>query len=155
MPANPVYISKEGLQKLKDELLYLKTEKRREVTARIEKAKDLGDLKENADYHDAKDEMGWVSSRILELEDNINRAVVIEAKLSDTVSIGCTVKVAGGGKEKRFTIVGATEADPLAGRISNESPLGQAFLGRRVGETAEVKVPSGTVTYTVREISCN
>jgi len=152
--SEPVYVSKDGLEKLKTELHYLKTVKRREVATRIEKAKDMGDLKENADYHDAKDESGWTESRIMELEDAVNRAVVIEARSSDSVGIGCRVKVAGGGKQKTFTIVGSTEADPLQGRISNDSPLGQAFLGKKVGETAEVKVPSGTITYTVEEISC-
>ena len=150
----PVYVSKDGLEKMKQELHHLKTVKRREVALRIEKAKDLGDLKENADYHDAKDESGWTESRIMELEDAINRAVVIEAKSSDSVSIGCRVKVESEGKEKTLTIVGAPEADPLKGLISNESPLGQAFLGKKVGETAEVKVPAGTKTYVVKEISC-
>ncbi len=154
MNGNPTYISKEGLEKLKKELDFLKNEKRREITDRIEKAKDLGDLKENADYHDAKDEMAWVSSRILELQDGINHAVIIEVKPSDTVMIGCTVHIADGEKEKKYTIVGATEADPTQGRISNDSPLGQAFLGRRVGESTEVKVPSGTKTYVIKQISC-
>ncbi len=154
MNGNPTYISKEGLEKLKKELDFLKNEKRREITDRIEKAKDLGDLKENADYHDAKDEMAWVSSRILELQDSINHAVIIEAKPSDTVMIGCTVHVHDGDKEKKYMIVGATEADPLQGRISNDSPLGQAFLGRKVGESAEVKVPAGTKTYVIKQISC-
>jgi transcription elongation factor GreA len=152
--SEPVYVSKDGLEKLKHELHYLKTEKRREVANRIEKAKELGDLRENADYHDAKDELGWTESRIAELEDAINRAHVIEAKSSDSVSIGCRVKVESDGKEKVLTIVGSTEADPLKGLISNESPLGMAFLGKKVGETAEVKVPAGTKTYTVKEISC-
>ena len=150
----PVYVSKDGLEKMKMELHYLKTEKRREVANRIEKAKELGDLRENADYHDAKDELGWTESRIMELEDAINRAHVIEAKSSDSVSIGCRVKVESDGKEKVLTIVGSTEADPLKGLISNESPLGMAFLGKKVGETAEVKVPAGTKTYVVKEISC-
>lgn len=152
--SEPVYVSKDGLEKLKQELHYLKTEKRREVANRIEKAKDLGDLRENADYHDAKDELGWTESRIMELEDAINRAHVIEAKSSDSVSIGCRVKVESDGKEKILTIVGSTEADPLKGLISNESPLGMAFLGKMVGETAEVKVPAGMKTYVVKEISC-
>ncbi len=150
----PVYVSKEGLEKMKQELHYLKTEKRREVSNRIEKAKDLGDLKENADYHDAKDEAGWVESRIFELEDGIHRAVVIEAKGSDAVSIGCRVKIEADGKEKVLTIVGSTEADPMKGLISNESPLGQALLGKKIGETAELKVPAGTKAYVVKEISC-
>ncbi|HSD12361.1 MAG TPA: transcription elongation factor GreA [Patescibacteria group bacterium] len=151
---NPVYVSKEGLEKMKQELHYLKTEKRREVANRIEKAKDLGDLKENADYHDAKDEAGWVESRIYELEDGIHRAVVIEAKASDMVTIGCRVKIESDGKEKVLTIVGSTEADPLKGLISNESPLGQALLGKKIGEIAELKVPAGRKSYVVKEISC-
>ncbi len=156
MHDNPVYISKEGLEKARQELHVLKTEKRREVAARIEKAKELGDLRENAEYHDAKDEAGFVEGRIAELEDQINRAVIIEAKDSDKVSIGCKVKVtASNGKDKELRIVGAPEADPLQGRISNESPLGQALLGRKVGETAEVKVPSGPIVYTITHISCD
>lgn len=156
MHDNPVYISKEGLEKAKQELHYLKTEKRREVAARIEKAKELGDLRENAEYHDAKEEAGFVDGRIIELEDQINRAVIIEAKDSDQVSIGCKVNVtASNGKVKELRIVGAPEADPLQGRISNESPLGQALLGRKVGETAEVKVPSGPIVYTITHISCD
>ncbi len=154
MHENPVYLSKEGLEKMREELRTLKSEKRREVSARIEKAKELGDLRENAEYHDAKDELAWVEGRIMELEDALNRAVVIEAKGSDVVSIGCRVKVTANGKEKAFTIVGSTEADPLQGRISNESPLGRAFLGKKLGEIAEVKAPSGTVRYTIAEISC-
>lgn len=154
MSTAPVYVSREGLEKMKQELHHLKTVKRREVALRIEKAKDLGDLKENADYHDAKDESGWTESRIMELEDAVNRAQVIEAKSSDTVTIGCRVKVESDGKERTLTIVGSPEADPLKGLISNESPLGQAFLGKKVGETAEVKVPAGTKTYVVKEISC-
>ncbi len=154
MDLAPVYVSKEGLEKMKEELHYLKTVKRRECAARIEKAKDLGDLKENADYHDAKDESGWTEGRIRELEDATNRATVIETRGSDNVGIGCKVKVEGNGKEKLYTIVGSHEADPLKGLISNDSPLGQAFLGKRVGETAEVKTPAGTVTYVIKEISC-
>lgn len=139
---------------MKGELRMLKSEKRREVAARIEKAKELGDLRENAEYHDAKDELAWVEGRVMELEDGINRAVVIEATDSDHVSIGCKVKTTSGEKEKVFVIVGAPEADPLKGRISNESPLGQAFLGKKLGEVVEVKVPAGIVRYTILEISC-
>lgn len=152
--SNPVYISKEGLEKLKAELHILKTVKRREVADRIEKAKDLGDLKENAEYHDAKDEAGIIASRMAELEDTINRAKVIQAGGTDNVTIGCTVKAKAGDKEKVFTIVGGPEADPLQGKISNESPLGMAFLGRAVGDQVEVKVPAGVITYTVTQITC-
>lgn len=152
--SNPVYISKAGLEKMKAELHELKTVKRPEVVSRIEKAKDLGDLKENAEYHDAKDEQGFIGSRINELEDSIARSVIIEVKDTDRVTIGCSVHVKSGEKVKTFTIVGAPEADPLQGRISNESPLGMAFLGRVVGDEVEVKVPSGIITYTVTSITC-
>lgn len=152
--SNPVYVSKEGLKKMQDELHDLKTVRRPEVALRIEKAKDLGDLKENAEYHDAKDEQGFIGGRIAELEDQVARAVIIEVKDTDHVTIGCTVHAKAGDKEKSFTIVGAPEADPMQGRISNESPLGMAFLGRAIGDTVEVKVPSGTITYTVTSISC-
>ncbi len=154
MSDNPVYVSKEGLEKMKKELHFLKTEKRLEVSTRIEKAKELGDLRENADYHDAKDEASWVEGKILELSDAIHRAVVIEAKSSDFVSIGCRIKATASDKIKDFTIVGSTEADPPRGLISNESPLGQAFLGKKVGDVVEVKVPSGTVKYVIDQISC-
>jgi transcription elongation factor GreA len=152
--STPVYISKEGLEKMKAELHELKTVKRPDVVLRIEKAKDLGDLKENAEYHDAKDEQGMIAARIAELEDMLVRTVVIEVKDTDRVTIGCSVHVKSGEKEKTFTIVGAPEADPLQGRISNESPLGMAFLGRVIGDQVEVKVPSGTITYVVTSITC-
>lgn len=154
MNMTPVYVSKEGFEKMKAELEYLTTVKRKECAARIEAAKELGDLKENADYHDAKDEAGWTEGRIRELQDQINRATVIETRDSDNVTIGCKVKVEGNGKERLFTIVGATEADPLKGLISNESPLGMALLGKRIGEKATVKTPAGEIVYTVKEISC-
>jgi transcription elongation factor GreA len=150
----PVYLTREGLEKMKEELLHLKNVRRREVAARIEKAKDLGDLRENADYHDAKEEASWVETRVIELSDKIRRAQVVdELRSTDQVSIGSTVTLARDGKAKNYTLVGATEADPLAGRISNESPLGLAVLGRRVGETFDLELPSGRVTYEVQAIS--
>ncbi|MBI4457391.1 transcription elongation factor GreA [Candidatus Uhrbacteria bacterium] len=152
MTDKPTYVTKEGLAKLKEELHFLKTEKRREIAERIEKAKDLGDLSENAEYTQAKDDLSFTEGRIIELDDLVNRAVVIEEKHGDTVSIGATIRVNYDGKEKDFTIVGSNESDPLKGRISNESPLGQAFLGHKVGEVVEIKVPSGTVRYTIAEI---
>lgn len=152
MNDKPAYISKEGFEKMTVELEYLKTAKRREVADRIEKAKDLGDLKENADYHDAKDELGRVESRIYELSDAIKRAVIIEAKQTDMVAIGSKVLVVFNGKEKEFAVVGSREADPIEGRISNESPLGLVLLGKKVGDIAEVKAPSGIISYTIKEI---
>jgi transcription elongation factor GreA len=153
MNDKPVYISKEGLEKMKRELEHLRTTKVREVAARIEKAKELGDLRENADYHDAKDEMAATQGRIFELDDAIKRAVVIEATQRDAVGIGSRVLVRFNDKEKEFAVVGSTEADPLKGRISNESPLGLALIGKKVGEAAEVKAPSGVIRYEVLKIS--
>ncbi|MEK9152145.1 MAG: transcription elongation factor GreA [Patescibacteria group bacterium] len=152
MTDRPSYVTKEGLEKLREELHFLKTVKRREIAERIEKAKDLGDLSENAEYTQAKEDLSFTEGRIIELDDLVARAVVIEEKHGDTVTIGATISVKYDGKEKDFTIVGSNESDPLKGMISNESPLGQAFLGHKVGEKVDVKVPSGTVRYTIVKI---
>jgi transcription elongation factor GreA len=150
--SSDAYITKDGLAKIREELHYLKTEKKREVASRIEHAKELGDLAENAEYADAKDEMAFIEGRILELADYINRAVVIAPASGTTVQIGSTVVLKNGKIEKRYTIVGANEADPLAGRISNETPLAQALLGKKVGDTVECRVPAGQVQYTIKEV---
>ena len=145
----PVYVTQEGLEKLKKELQELKTVRRKEVAGRIERAKDMGDLSENAEYSEAKDEQGFIEGRIIELESMIPNAVIIEHIETGCCSVGSTVRVSAAGKEKEYTIVGANEADPLAGRISNESPLGIAFLGKCAGDTVEVKVPSGKIVYSI------
>ncbi|MBP9749007.1 transcription elongation factor GreA [Patescibacteria group bacterium] len=150
--SNDAYITKDGLVKIQEELRLLKTEKKREVAERIERAKELGDLSENAEYADAKDEMAFVEGRILELADYINRAVVIVPSSGAMVQVGSTVVLKNGKVEKIYTIVGANEADPLAGRISNETPLAQALLGKNVGDTVEFTVPSGKVQYTIKEV---
>ncbi len=148
-----VYLTEEGKKKLVAELHELKSVRKREVANRIEKAKELGDLSENAEYADAKDEMAFIEGRIIELEDTINRGKIIESGGTDAVSIGCTVEIEGGGQKKTYTIVGSSEADPNAGRISNETPIAQALLGKKIGETIEVTLPAGKITYTVRSIS--
>jgi transcription elongation factor GreA len=150
----PIYVSAEGLEKMKQELLHLKTDKSREVADRIEKAKDMGDLSENAEYDDAKAEYAWVQGRISELTDALNRAQVIEATDNDEVSLGCRVTVLVNGKEKAYELVGVTEADPFKGKISNESPIGQALLGLAVDEEVEVEAPSGPLTYRIKSIEC-
>ncbi len=154
MTVNPVYVSKEGLEKLKEEIEYLSTTKTREIADRIEIAKDLGDISENAEYAEAKDQYSWTQGRILELKNAFSRAVIIEATDGETVSIGCKIKVEVNGKEKDFHVVGSTEADPFQGRVSNESPIGLALIGLKVGETAEVKAPSGPIAYKILEITC-
>lgn len=148
-----VYVTLEGLEKLKTELHELKTVRKREVAARIEKAKELGDISENAEYADAKDEMSFIEGRIFELEDAVNRSKVIQSAGTDVVSIGNTVELDVGGATRTYTIVGASEASPAAGRISNETPIAQALLGKKVGDSIEVTLPAGKTVYTVRSIS--
>ena len=152
MPAQ--YVSPEFLTKLQAELKDLKTVKRRELANRIETAKSLGDLSENAEYHEAKDALGFVEGRILEIEDLLKNAVIVEREAgASNVRVGTTVTVSVNGKEKEFTIVGSNEADPLAGKISNESPIGQSLLGAKAGDHVEVETPSGATVYEVLRIS--
>lgn len=152
MTAKAEYLSQKAFNELIEEQQYLKSTKRREVADRIEKAKELGDLSENAEYHDAKDQLAWLEGRIITVGDKISRAVLIESGDSDSVRIGSTVRVAYDDKEKVFAITGSHEADPLSGKISNESPIGMAFIGKKVGEKAKVEVPAGTITYTILSI---
>lgn len=152
MADSPTYTTQEGLDKLKEELHHLKTVRRRETADRIEKAKELGDLSENAEYAEAKDDLAFIEGRILELEDFINRSVIISHKAGDTVAPGSKVTVKTKDKEKVYTIVGPNEADPAKGLISNETPLAQALLGKKKGDQAEVKAPSGTIKYSIVKI---
>ena len=147
-------MSAEFLAKLKEELQDLKTNKRRELAARIEAAKALGDLSENAEYHEAKDALGFVEGRILEIEDLLKNAIVIEQESGGSnVRIGSSVVVSVNGKEKTLSIVGSNEADPLSGKISNESPIGGALIGAKAGDRVEIDTPAGTTVYEVLRIS--
>jgi len=147
------YISKKGLEKLKLELDELKNVKRKEVIERITRAKELGDLSENADYHDAKDEQGFIEGRILELEKMIKEAIIVKNnKKSDVVDIGHKVKILCEGSEREYEIVGSNEANPADFKISNESPMGQAFLGRKVGDIVKFSVPKGEMECEILEI---
>ena len=148
------YLSAEGLEKLKQELAELKTTVRKSIAERIESAKALGDLSENAEYQEAKDSQSQNEARIAELEEIIREAIIIsEHHRTDVVDIGSTVSVESEDKkEANYTIVGSEEADPMGGKISNESPLGKAFLGKKVGEKVEVRTPAGTKAFTVRQI---
>lgn len=149
-----VFISPEGLEELRKELEHRKSVMRREIAEKIASAKELGDLSENFEYHEAKDQQTQNETRILELEELCQTATVVSASTGNTsITVGSTFTVLFDGKERTFHLVGSSEADPMAGRISNESPLGQAFLGHRAGEIVEVVVPSGTQTYTVLTIS--
>jgi transcription elongation factor GreA len=147
-------LTKEGLEKIKLELKDLKEVKLPDIIDKIEKAKELGDLSENAEYHDAKDQQGMIVSRITEIEAILKNAIINEEEPSKhEVSLGSTFVVKDeDGKEKEFTLVGFNEADPLNGRISNESPMGQAFYGRKEGEKVSFEAPRGTVHYTIIKI---
>lgn len=152
---NVVYLTEEGLQSIKEELQYLKTVRREEISEKLEKAIRQGDLKENADYHDAKDEQAFVEGRIRDLEDSLRRSEIIEDNgPSDVVRVGSTVTVCEEGydDEEVYSIVGAHEADPGNGRISNESPIGQALLGARAGDTVNAETPAGEIRFVVQSI---
>lgn len=147
------YVTQERLEELKRELEELKTEKRAEVAERLKRAKELGDLSENSEYMEAREEQRRVETRILELEDMIRRAQIItKGGSSEIVGIGSTIKVERNKKEFTFTIVGSNEARPEQGFISNESPLGSAFLKKSVGDSVKVKTPAGEATYKILSI---
>ena len=148
------YISEEGLEELKERLHALKTDKRKEIAERLEHAKTLGDLSENAEYQETKEEQSLVESQIGELEETLRDAVVIhKGATTGKVMVGSTVTVHSRHGDETYTIVGSEEASPTEGKISNESPLGKAFLGKQAGDTAEVKTPGGATTYTILKIS--
>lgn len=147
------YLSAEGLEKLKQELHNLKTAVRKDIAERIESAKALGDLSENAEYQEAKDAQSTNEARIAELDEILRDAVIISKNhRTDVVDIGSTVVADSKQGAVTYTIVGSEEADPRGGKISNESPLGKAFLGRKKGEDVEVKTPIGTQNFRIKEI---
>lgn len=151
-----VLLSPEGLKKLEEELQHLKTVRRIEVAERIKQAREFGDISENSEYVDAKNEQAFIEGRILTLEKMIRNAHIVEEGKGapGVVTIGSTVRVRDleTGEEAQYTIVGSTEADPFADKISNESPVGKALLGTKVGDTVEVAVPAGVVRYEVLEV---
>ncbi len=155
MTEKEIYVTPEGLEKLKSDLEYLKTTKRKEIAHRIASAKELGDLSENAEYSDAKEEQALMETKVLELEESLRNAKVItKAKGSKTVVIGSHMTVVDpAGKTHEFDLVGSNEADPANGKISNESPLGKAFLGHSAGDKVTVNVPKGAVIYTLKKVS--
>ena len=140
----PVLLTKEGLDKLAAELEELRTVRRAEVAERIKYAKDFGDISENAEYEAAKNEQGMLEGRILTLEMMVRNAVIIEqAEVGGVVQVGSTVEVKDEYGTQAFTIVGPAEVDVTSGRISMESPVGKALLGRRIGEKVQVQSPGG------------
>jgi len=152
MDQQPV-LTPEGYEKIVLELEHLKTVRRREIAARIEYAKSLGDLSENAEYASAREEQAFCEGRVLELEDLMKNAIVVKHSVNATaVNVGDTVTLESSGKEFQFQIVGANEADPTQKKISNESPLGQALMGVKVEESVVVDTPRGKIQYTVKKI---
>lgn len=154
MPGKPVPLTKEGLDKIKKELDYLVNVRRAEVAQRIHEAKELVGAQNTPEYDDARNEQAFVEGRILTLENIIQNAVIIEqAHDHHRVSLGSTVTVINHkGEREHYTIVGSAEADPKAGRISNESPVGLALLGKSVGDEVEVRAPAGTLRWTIVRI---
>lgn len=146
-------ITQEGYDKLQEELNFLSTVKRRDIAERIEHAKDLGDLSENAEYSEAKDAQALNEGRIIELVNILkNVTVVTNNGGHDEVMMGSKVTVKTDGKEKQYTIVSFNEADPMSGKVSNESPLGVAFLGKKKGTLVNVETPRGVVEYKILKI---
>jgi len=153
--ADKQYLTKERLEELKEELADLKSRRRIEVGERLKKAKELGDLSENSEYFEAREEQAQVETRIGELEDMVKTAAIIEKpQSSSSVAVGSTVEVekSHGGQRMKFTIVGSNEANPASGLISNESPLGNAFLGKKAGDKISVTAPKGKTEYTIISI---
>lgn len=148
-----IFFTPEGLEKIENEIEYLKTVRRKEVSERIKVALGYGDLSENSEYDEAKNEQAQVEERIAKLEMMLRNAKIIDEKdlNTDVVNIGSNVKVREleTMEEDEYTIVGSAEADPLEGKISNESPVGSRLIGNRVGDVVEVEVPDGIIKYEI------
>lgn len=156
MDAKKIYLTKEGLVELKAEYEQLSKTKRPDVLARVSQARSMGDLSENAEYVAAREELSFIDGRIDELEELIKQAVLIQethSKGNSIVKLGSTVTVHLKGKKEVFTLVGEWEADPHEKKISHESPLGKALIGKRVGEKVEVEAPAGKIVYTIASVS--
>ena len=153
-----VIVTKEGLKILEDEYSYLKFTRRKEMAKRLKEAISYGDLSENSEYEEAKNEQAFIEGRILELEEKIKYAKVVDEKShsKQVVEIGTKVKVRNTKRksdEYGFTIVGSTESDVFNSRISNDSPIGQALMGRKAGDTVSVNAPGGRVDYEILKLS--
>lgn len=150
---NEQIISQEGYDKLTEELNLLTTVRRKEIAERIERAKELGDLSENAEYSEAKDAQALNEGRVLELTNTLKNVTVVQGDtLHSSVMMGSIVTVKVDNKEKKYTIVSFNEADPLNGKISNESPIGVSFIGKKKGDSFEVETPRGIMKYKIINI---
>ncbi len=155
MDTRETLLTEEGHQKLQNELDHLTTVRRAEVAERIKIAREYGDISENAEYDDAKNEQARVESRILQIEEKLRTARIVSDVDTKTVNLGTVVTVVDkdSGDEEKYTIVGSTEADPLENRVSHESPVGKALVGRKKGEVVEIEVPRGTLHWEVKKIA--
>lgn len=142
-------ITFEAYEKLKEELNFLSTTNRKEIAERIQKAKDLGDLSENAEYSQAKEDQAFNDGRIAEIQNILKNATIADSAKAGKVGLGSIVKVKVLNKEKELQIVSFNESDPLSGKISNESPIGQALLNKKKGDMIEVNTPSGKIAYEI------
>nr|WP_122012010.1 transcription elongation factor GreA [Maliibacterium massiliense] len=156
MAQKEVILTPEGLAKLEEKLEYLKTVKRHEVAQRIKAAIAFGDLSENSEYDEAKNEQAFLEGEIQTIENRLRVARVVDEEdmPADTVSVGSIVDVydADEKEDVRFTICGVSESEPAKGKISNESPIGRALIGHKVGELVEVQVPAGTLHFEIKQI---
>jgi transcription elongation factor GreA len=147
------YLTQESFEEFKKELETLKTAKRAEIAQRLKIAKEYGDLSENSEYSEAREEQANVESRIFELEELLkNASIVTKQRGGETVDVGSTIVVKKGEKTTKYSIVGSYEANPQEGNISDESPLGKAFLKRKAGDKVEVATPGGKMTYEILSI---
>ncbi len=153
MSRKEVILTEEGLKQLTDELNHLSTVKREEVAERIRQAREFGDISENSEYDDAKNEQALLEGRIAMLQEKLRRARVVKESEIDTdkVCVGSmvTLRDKDAGQNRTYTLVGSAEADPTNGRLSNESPVGQAIMGKRVGDLVTVPVPVGSIKYEI------
>ncbi len=156
MADKPVYLTPEGKKKIEEELEYLTKVRRMEVAEAIRSAKEEGDLSENSAYDEAKLQQGFLEGRVQQLEGQLRNAVIINqnGKHADSVQVGVQVTVLDEefGEEETYTIVGSAEADPTLGRISNESPIGQALMGHTVGDVVEAETPGGQVSFKIIKV---
>ncbi len=153
MAQAPIYLTKEGEKKLRAELAELTGPRREELSQRLRSAIQMGDLSENADYHKAKEDQGFLEGRIQEIEGILRMAVIIEKKQSDVVTVGAHVTVQEEGLDpETYDLVGAKEADPPNGKISNESPIGRALMEHKVGDVIEAETPGGKIKFKILKI---
>lgn len=153
MDTKQIYLTKEGLDELKHEFEELTKVKRPDVLSRVTQARNMGDLSENAEYTVAREELSFIDGRIEELEEILKQVIIISNNHSSIIKLGSSVKVNTGSDKEEFTLVGEWEADPKEKKISHESPLGKALIGKKVGEKVEVEAPAGKIVYTIEAIS--